>query len=118
MGITVAYRGRLADLSRVEDFEDRLVDFALEVDGLAQVWRSYADADPGRVVRGAILNLAPGLESTSLLLSPEGWLIGLVEIEDAEKGRLKEPPWCFTKTQFGPIEAHVALVEMLSHKRP
>jgi hypothetical protein len=117
VGITVAYRGRLADLSRVEDFEDRLVDLALEVGGLAQLWRSYADDDPGRVVRGVILDLAPGLESTSLLLSPEGWLIGLVDIEDAEQGRLKEPPWCFTKTQFGPIEAHVALVEMLTELR-
>jgi len=69
------------------------------------------------VVRGVILNLAPGLESTSLLLSPEGWLIGLVDIKDAEQGRLREPPWCFTKTQFGPIEAHVALIEMLTELR-
>jgi hypothetical protein len=38
----------------------------------------------------------------------------LVDIEDAEHGRLKEPPWCFTKTQFGPVEGHVALVEMLA----
>ena len=36
MGITVAYRGRLADLTRIEDFEDRLLDFALEVGGLAR----------------------------------------------------------------------------------
>jgi hypothetical protein len=114
MGVTIHYRGRLADLARIEDFEDRLLDLALEVGGLAQIWRSYADHDPKRVVRGVILNLAPGLESTSLLVSPEGWLIGLTDIEDAELGRLKEPPWCFTKTQFGPIEGHVALVEILA----
>ena len=30
MGITIAYRGRLADFERIEDFEDRLVDCALE----------------------------------------------------------------------------------------
>ena len=40
MGITIAYRGQLADLDRVEDFEDRLLDFALEIGGLAQIWRS------------------------------------------------------------------------------
>ncbi len=114
MGVTINYRGRLADLTRIEDFEDRLLDLALEVGGQAQIWRSYADHDPKRVVRGVILNLAPGLESTSLLVSPEGWLIGLTDIEDAELGRLKEPPWCFTKTQFGPVEGHVALVEMLA----
>ena len=112
MGITIAYRGRLADLARVEDFEDRLLDFALEYGGLAQIWRSYSDGDPQRMVRGVLLHLAPGQEPVSLLLSPEGWLLGLVDIEDAECGRLTEPPWCFTKTQFGPIEGHVAIVEM------
>jgi hypothetical protein len=114
MGITISYRGRLADLTRVEDFEDRLLDLALEVGGQAQVWRSHADQGPRRVVRGVILTLAPGQESTSLLLSPEGWLIGLTDIEDAELGRLTGPPWCFTKTQFGPLEGHVALVETLT----
>jgi hypothetical protein len=113
MGITIAYRGRLADLARIEDFEDRLVDCALEIGALAQIWRSWADDNPERMVRGVILGLAPGQESTSLLLSPEGWLIGLTDIKDAEDGRLKEPPWCFIKTQFGPVEGHVALVEML-----
>src|SRR5438034_11628882 len=37
MGITIAYRGRLVDLARIEDFEDRLLDLALEVGGLAQI---------------------------------------------------------------------------------
>jgi hypothetical protein len=36
-----------------------------------------------------------------LLISPEGWLINLTEIEEAEKGQLTEPSWCFVKTQFG-----------------
>jgi hypothetical protein len=117
MGITIAYRGRLADLDRIEDFEDRLVDFALEMGAPVQVWRSWPDHDPERMVRGVLLDLAPGQESTSLLLSPEGWLIGLSDIEDAEEGRLDEPPWCFVKTQFGPVEGHVALVEMLAALR-
>jgi hypothetical protein len=114
MGITIAYRGRLADLARIEDFEDRLLDLALEVGGQAQIWRSQADDDPRRMVRGVLLNLAPGQETASLLISPEGWLLGLTDIEDAERGTLTEPPWCFVKTQFGPLEGHVALVEMLA----
>jgi hypothetical protein len=112
MGITIAYRGRLADPTRIEDFEDRVLDFALEVGGLAQIWRSHPDGRPERMIRGVILHLAPGQETTSLLVAPEGWFIGLVEIADAERGALAEPPWCFTKTQFGPLEGHVALVEM------
>ena len=114
MGVTIAYRGLLPDLTRIEDFEDRLFDFALEMGGMARIWRTWADDNPDRMVRGIILDLAPGQESTSLLISPEGWLIGLTEIEDAENGRLNEPPWCFVKTQFGPIEGHVALVEMFA----
>lgn len=117
MGITIAYRGRLADLTRIEDFEDRLLDFALEIGGQAQIWRSSAADDPKRAVRGVLLNLAPGQDAVSMLVAPEGWLINLTEIKDAECGRLTEPPWCFVKTQFGPLEAHVALVEMLAALR-
>jgi hypothetical protein len=114
MGVTIHYRGAIANLDRVEDFEDRVLDLALELGGQARIWRTACDHDPSRMVRGLILNLCPGQESTSLLLSPEGWLIGLMEIEDAENGELKEPPWCFVKTQFGTLEGHVALAEMLA----
>ena len=41
-------------------------------------------------------------------------MIGLADIEDAELGRLREPPWCFVKTQFGTIDGHVMLVELLA----
>jgi hypothetical protein len=112
MGITIHYRGSLADPSRIEDFEHRLVDLVLDFGAQARIWRTSSDTDPDRMVRGLIMNLAPGQEPISLLISPEGWLIGLIEIEDAEEDRLTEPPWCFVKTQFGPVESHVAVVEM------
>ena len=115
MGITIHYRGAIANLDRVEDFEDRVLDLALELGGQAHIWRNRpCDKDPSRVVRGVILDLCPGQETTSLLISPEGWLIGLVDIEDAENGKLEEMPWCFVKTQFGTLEGHVALVEMFA----
>jgi hypothetical protein len=114
MGITIHYRGSLADLSRVEDFEDRVIDLALALGGNPRLWRSADKENPARMVRGMFLDLAPGQETTSLLISPEGWLIGLVDIEDAERGTLDEKPWCFVKTQYGPIEGHVALVELLT----
>ncbi len=114
MAITISYRGSIADLDRIEDFEDRVIDLSLEVGANAQIWRSVWDEDPRRVVRGVILDLYPGQETTSLLISPEGWLINLPEIEAAETGQLSEPPWCFVKTQFGPVEGHVAIVELLT----
>jgi hypothetical protein len=112
MGVTISYRGSLAEIDRIEDFEDRVLDLALELGGQARIWRS-SDDSTGRMVRGVILNLFPGQETTSLLISPEGWLINLFEIEAAEKGPLDEQPWCCVKTQFGPVEGHVALVELL-----
>ena len=117
MGITVHYRGSLADLSRIEDFEDRVIDLALAVGGNPRLWRSANEDDPTRMVRGLMIDLAPGQETTSLLVSPEGWLIGLFQIEEAERGVLSEKPWCWVKTQFGPIEGHVTLVEMLTGLR-
>ena len=113
MDVTIFYRGSMADTIRVEDFEDRIIDLALEMGGQAQIARHHDDEDPRRVVRGVLLSLAPGQEMTSLLISPEGWLIGITEIDNALAGRLTEPPWCFVKTQFGPVEGHVALVELL-----
>jgi hypothetical protein len=67
MGITISYRGSLAELGRIEDFEDRLIDFALQIGGRARIWRTWADDDPDRMVRGVILDLELGQESTSLL---------------------------------------------------
>ena len=114
MGVTIHYRGSLKDLDRVVDFEDRVLDLALELGGQGRIWRSASKDNPGRMVRGVTVNLSPGQETTSLLVSPEGWLVNLFEIEDAENGKLTEPPYCFVKTQHGPVEGHVALVEMLT----
>ncbi len=113
MGITIHYRGQFADLDRVEDFEDRVLDLVLDLGGKAQVWRSTAEDDPSRVVRGLLVNLEPGQDTLSLLISPEGWLITPFQIEEAERGELTEPPWCFCKTQFGSVIGHVAVVELL-----
>jgi hypothetical protein len=114
MGVTVHFQGSIADLDRITDFEDRVIDLALEMGALARIWRSSDDDDPRRTVKGLIVDLSPGQDSTSLLLSPEGWLIPLFEIEAAEKGALQEPPWIFVKTQFGSVEGHVALIELLA----
>lgn len=117
MGVTIHYRGRIKDLDLVETLEDRIVDVALELGGFARIWRSQSDKKPGRIVRGVMLDLAPGLEPVSLLIGPDGRLVPLHAIEDAEEGRLDEAPWVFVKTQFGAIEAHVALVGLLDALR-
>ena len=114
MELVISYRGSLADFDRVEDFEDRVLDLALELHAQATIWRMANDNDPRRMVRGLSLDLCPGQETTSLLVSPAGWLINLNQVAAAQKAQLAEPPWCRVTTQFGPIEGHVALVELLT----
>ena len=57
------------------------------------------------------------MKSVSLLVSPEGWLVPLWSVEEAEEGSLSEPPWVWVKTQFAPIEKHVRLLELLEALR-
>ena len=113
MGITIQYRGTVDDMSRIEEMEDRVTDLVFACGGRATVWRSYAELDPARVVRGLIVEMSPGQETFSLLVSPEGHLTPLFQIEDAEKLPFDEPRYCFVKTQFGSLTGHVALVHLL-----
>jgi hypothetical protein len=64
-------------------------------------------------VRGLMIELAPGHDTFSLLISPEGHLTPLFQIEEAENAPFNEPPYCFVKTQFGSLQGHVAIVHLL-----
>lgn len=66
MGTAIHYRGTVADIDRVEELEDRVVDMALVIGAVAQVWRSWPGDDPSRVVRGLLLDVVPGQVTTSL----------------------------------------------------
>ena len=127
MGVTVHYRGRIDNVANIDSLEDRVIDLVLACGGQLQIWRSTAADNPERSVRGLIVNLEPGQESFTLLFSPEGYLIPLTEIEQAENHPLTAPPWCFAKTQFGSTVGHAVLVETLTtsarfvgsaHERP
>ena len=67
-GNHIHYRGKITDVDRVEAFEDRVVDMALEIGAAVRIWRSAAENDATRVVRGLILHVSPGQETTSLLI--------------------------------------------------
>jgi len=113
MGVTIHYRGTMDDVTLVEEMEDRVVDLALALGGRATVWRSFADDNPSRAIRGLMLEMAPGQDTMSLLVSPEGHLINMFEIEQAEKRPLDEPPYCFVTSQFGSVQGHIAIVYLL-----
>lgn len=113
MGITIHYRGRIDDMSRIEDFENQVVNAIFALGGKPTIWRSYADGNPGRVIRGVMAHMAEGVDTLSLLVAPEGDLIPLFDIEQVEKKAFDEPPWCFVKTQFGSPISHACIVFLL-----
>ena len=113
MGITIHYRGKMDDLGQIETLEDRILDFVYAMGGRGTIWRSFADHDPSRVVRGLMIDLEPGHDTFSLLISPDGDLTPLFQIEDAEKGPFDESPDCFVKTQFGSLQGHITIVHLL-----
>lgn len=113
MSVTVHFRGRISQTRLIETFEDRIIELALDVGGMARIWRSCPEDRPERIVKGTTLELAEGLETVSFILSPEGVLLPLYEIERAENAPLDEMPWILCKTQFGTVNAHVTLVELL-----
>lgn len=117
MGITIHFRGTIDDLNQVEEFEDRVLDLVFSLGGKATVWRSWDDSDRTRVMRGLMIEMAPGQETLSLLISPEGYLTPLFQIEEAEQAPFDEPPYCFCKTQFGSVQGHVAIVHLLDAMR-
>ena len=117
MGVTIHYRGTIDSLDSVTEMEDRVIDLVFALGGQATVWRSHADHDPTRMIRGLMIEMAPGQESLSLLLSPEGVLTPICQIESAEQHPFEELPSCFVKTQFGSVLGHVAIVHLLDALR-
>ncbi len=113
MGVTIHYHGQLADPSRIEDFEDRVLDLVLELGGQVQLWRTSASTGSERIVRGVIATIEPGQEPLWLVVSPEGKLLHFADLEDAEQHPIDGISYCSTKTQYGSPVGHVAIVELL-----
>lgn len=117
MGITIHYRGTMDKVEQIESMEDRVLDLVFSLGGRATIWRSFADHDASRVVRGLMIEMEPEQDTFSLLISPEGHLTPLFQIEEAEKTPFVEPPDCFVKTQYGSLQGHIAIVHILDALR-
>jgi hypothetical protein len=116
-GVTIHYRGTIDDVGDIETLEDRMLDLVFSMGGRATIWRSFADENPSRVVRGLLVELEPNQDTFSLLISPEGHLTPLSQIDEAEKEPFDEPPACSVKTQFGSLQGHIAIIHLLDALR-
>ena len=112
MGVSVHYRGQLEQPFDPGKFESELVRIARALGAEARIPTAGPFYD--RQVRGAIVLVGQNVEPASLLVSAEGWLVPISDAEEAERTSLTEAPWVSVKTQFGPVEAHVALIDLLA----
>ena len=113
MGVSIRYSGQIDDLDQVEEFEDRIMDVVYSLGGQVNVWRSYSQEFPGRTMRGLVIEVAPGQESLSLILSPEGYFTPLHELNRAEEVPYDQAPECSVKTQLGGLVGHLTVCHLL-----
>ena len=98
MSLQVAWRGRLEDPARIDEFENALAELAIAC-------RGYFSPPHGEGRRrGAWLLLQPGLPQVPLLVAPDG---SFAPEEDVPGGRVS------CDTRWGSAEAHALLVEAL-----
>lgn len=97
MGVTIHYRGRL------KSPEER-ASFCKEAAGLAKSlgWSVT------RVSDGLILGPHPECDPLFFVFHPDGAMHGVFADEE----------WAFCKTQFAPVEVHIAIVRLLKHLKP
>ena len=113
MGVSVRYRGQIDDLERIEEFEDRVMAVVYSLGGQINVWRSYSEEWPGRTMRGLVIEVAPGQESLSLILSPEGYFTPLQELNRAETKPYDQAPECAVETERGGLVGHLTVCHLL-----
>lgn len=102
MALQVAWRGRLADPERIDEFENALAELSI-------ARRGYFSPPHGEGRRrGAWLLLEPGLAGIPLLVAPDGTLAGE---KDSAEG------WVGCETLWGSAEAHALLIEALDALR-
>ncbi|RPJ50745.1 MAG: hypothetical protein EHM23_34985 [Acidobacteria bacterium] len=105
MGVSIHYRGQIADQSRFQDLRGCLLQFADRAG-----WEYLDLTGPAESEILEIILYPPGdSEPVSFLFDTHGRLHPPYE-EEVEG---EECVWCSVKTQGGPLEAHVQIVELL-----
>ncbi len=106
MGVSIHYKGRIAHPAPLQQLRRDLLRFAERVH-----WEYLDLTGPDESQILEIILYPPGeCEPVFFLIDSEGRLHPPYEVE-AEEG--DDSLWCSVKTQYGPLEAHVRIVELL-----
>ncbi len=106
MGVSIHYRGHCSP-DRIQELYQDLIALATTSGWKNQDFTSQADTDVVAIV------LYPHKECDPIyfLFDSEGRL----HPPRVENGENPESSWCFVKTQYAPIETHVAVVDLLRY---
>ncbi len=131
MGITIFYRGSLEDLSLIDPIQQEVIKFChsmnwkyrLTNEDMSKPFNArLARTDKGAEIEGHIplrgisVESDPDNETLSLLFNPEGKLTSFLrEIFIHERSIPPDEDWLFVKTQFGTVDAHIAIVKLLQY---
>jgi hypothetical protein len=131
MGITIYYRGSIEDLSLIEPIQGALVEFCQSMN-----WKYYLRNEDQREpfsakivhtakgteikghipLRGISIESDPDNETLSILFNPDGRLSSFMQEILIHEGSLTwDQAWLFVKTQFGTVDAHIAIVKLLQY---
>ncbi len=131
MGLSIHYRGRLADIRQIKSVCEILTDIAEEkkwkIFVLNEDWTLPADPrivfadnraciDGHLPLKGVSLNIASGAETLCFFFDAEGNLRDPMSLTAIAEGSLKpEEAWLSVKTQFAPPEAHLWIIFLLKY---
>ncbi len=114
MGISIHYRGSLDDPGQLDEFEKWAILKSAELAAEVRLFRLWSNRFPDRCIKGLTIDLSPKIESLTLLVSPEGELISMDDVDVALTNRRDELKWCSIETQGDSADHHVSAVEILS----
>lgn len=131
MGITIYYRGSIEDLSLIDPIQRVMVEFCQSMNWKYHLWNEdlskpfnakLVHIDKGAEIKGHIplrgisIDSDPNNETLNLLFNPEGRLSSFLQEILLHDGTLtKDQDWVFVKTQFGTVDAHIAIVKLLQY---
>ncbi len=111
MGVTIHYRGRLRRKADIQTLTNEVEDLCKSAQWKYDLWDGMDNAKP---LHGISFQTHPESESIWMTFDKAGVLHNYFTIDGTIDYRDKEGyPWCFTKTQFAGVEAHIVVCKLL-----
>lgn len=131
MGITIYYRGSIEDISLIEPIQREMIEFCQSMNWKYHLWNEdmskpfgarLVHSEKSAEIKGHIplqgisIDSDPNNETLNILFNPEGRLSSVMQEILIHEGSLTwDQAWLFVKTQFGTVDAHIAITKLLQY---